>query len=221
MQVLHSRKSAVDLGRVGLMSGIHPSLTGFDLRTLRDTMASYGVAQALINNINNLEAGLAIRPIYPADDLRNGTAGSVDAEITSQVWRQPVGAISYTGVTGAEGTAESIYVTSKNCGNDQKVYIFIGLRATNIGNQHQNAFLKSVMWIFWRKNVKLIDKWHISQLNSAMEPFICAITPIMFKRNDDAEIKVVPNADAVGDGKFDNLELMGLLIEQLGKSVMG
>lgn len=211
---LHRKKQAVDLGKLGLYSGTHVALTGLDLRTLRDTMAAFGVAQAQINVIGTTESGLVVRPIYHNYDLldASGTA------IASTVWRQPVSS-NYTSTDGF--TTQTIYLTDRTSKNDQKILIIFGLRAVNVGNTRTGPFLNSTQWHFWRKSTKIIDIWDIQALNSAHEPFIAAVTPIMYKKNDLAEIKVVANENAADANKIDNLEILGIVVEGLGQNVMG
>jgi hypothetical protein len=211
---LHRRKQGVDLGKLGLYSGTHVALTGLDLRTLRDTMAAFAVAQAQINVIGTTESGLTVRPIYQHLDLLNASAAAID----STVWRQPVTS-NYTSTDGF--TPQTIYTTDRVSKNDQKILVIFGFRAINIGNTRTQPFLKSTQAHFWRKSTKIIDIWDYQQLNSSNESFVAAVTPIMYKKNDLAEIKIVANEDAADANKVDGLEVLGIVVEGLGQNVMG
>lgn len=213
---LHRRKQGVDLGKLGLYSGTHVALTGLDLRTLRDTMAAFAVAQAQINVIGTTESGLTVRPIYQNLDLLD--ANNSDATIASTVWRQPYSS-NYTATDGA--TTQIVYHTDRNSKNDQKILVIFGFRAVNVGNTRTQPFLKSTQAHFWRKGTKIIDIWDYQQLNSSNESFVAAVTPIMYKKNDLAEIKFVANTDTADANKVDGLEVLGLVVEGLGQNVMG
>ena len=222
MMQLHIFKQKVDLAKVGLLSGVHPVINETELRVLRDNMAQYGVAHALmVKGIGTgIEASLVVRPIIPSEDLRATASGTA---ITSTEWRQPADSGEYGAATGAEASAETIYVTSKDSKNDQRIILFYGLKYVGGGNFRTTAVARSTMIIFNRGNVKTIDKWHIQGINSSENGFLAAMTPVMYKINDVALIKFVPNAsDPTGAGnKFDKFEMLGIVVEAIGLTVMG
>lgn len=226
MTILWSKKQTIDLGRAGHLSGLHPSLTSLDLRTLHDTMAAFALAQAMLQGIGGgqTEGALTIRKIIPSLDLiDNVTSPGTDTIITNSNWRQPPGITSnYTTNTGDDTTAVSVYLTTKNSNNDKKVIIMYGLRAVGVGNQHSGTIVKSVQWQFWRKGTKLIDRWYIEQLNCAPECFVAAITPIMLKKDDIGEVKIVPDQFTIVDSnKYDRLEILGVVAEPQGLNSTG
>ena len=219
MQILWQKKQTIDLGRVGHLSGLHPALTSLDMRTLHDTMSAFAVAQGMLQGIGGgqTESALTVRTLIPSLDLTDAT----DTAITSSQWRQPVSG-NYTTATAADADIATIYQTSRTSKNDQKVIIIYGLRAVGVGNTHSATCVKSVQWQFWRKGTKLIDRWYVEQLNSAAENFVAAVTPIMFKKDDLGEIKVVPDAlTPVDANKFDRLQILGVVTEALGTNSMG
>jgi hypothetical protein len=231
MMILWQKKQTIDLGRVGHLSGLHQSLTSLDLRTLHDTMAAFAVAQAMLQAIGGgqTETGLTVRQIVPNLDLTTGddvsaTSGT-DHIIVSSNWRQPslqAFTTNYTANTGDDFLYESVYTTSKNAKNDQKVIIMYGLRAVGVGNIHSGTVIKSVQWQFWRKGTKLIDRWYPELLNSAPENFVAAITPVMFKKDDVGEVRVFPASEIIVDAnKYDRLQLLGVVAESLGVNTMG
>ena len=118
-------------------------------------------------------------------------------------------------------TAQTIYTTGRDSKNDQKILVIFGFRAINIGNTRTQPFLKSTQAHFWRKGTKIIDIWDYQQLNSSNESFVAAVTPIMYKKNDLAEIKIVANEDTADANKVDGLEVLGIVVEGLGQNVMG
>ena len=221
MQILWSKKQTIDLGRVGHLSGLHPALTSLDMRTLHDTMSAFAVAQGMLQGIGGgqTESALTVRTLNPNLDLSDSQA--TPAAITSSQWRQPYTG-NYTTATGADADIVTIYNTDRTSKNDQKVIIIYGLRAVGVGNTHSATVVKSVQWQFWRKGTKLIDRWYVEQLNSAAENFVAAVTPIMFKKDDLGEIKVVPDAlTPVDANKFDRLQVLGVVCEALGTNSMG
>jgi hypothetical protein len=229
MQILWQKKQTIDLGRVGHLSGLHPSLTSLDLRTLHDTMSAFAVAQAMLQGIGGgqTETAITVRQIVPNLDLTAGDNGStVDLPIASAQWRQPslvATSLFYAANTGADdANYDSVYTTSKNAKNDQKIIIMYGLRAVGVGNIHSGTVVKSVQWQFWRKGTKLIDRWYVEQLNSAPENFVAAVTPVMFKKDDSGEVRVFPDSATLVDAnKFDRLQVLGVVAESLGVNTMG
>ncbi len=220
MMQLHIFKQKVDLAKVGLLSGVHPVINETELRVLRDNMAQYGVAHALmVKGIGTgIEASLVVRPLIPSEDLLDG-AGSTFA---STEWRQPVTG-EYSTQTGSEADAAPIYSTGKNSKNDQRIVLFYGLKYVGGGNFRTTAVARSTMVIFKRGNVKTIDKWHIQGINSSENGFLAAMTPVMYKINDIANIQMVPNlSDPTGaNNKFDKFEFLGIVVEAIGLTVMG
>lgn len=226
MQILWSKKQTIDLGRAGHLSGLHPSLTSLDLRTLHDTMAAFAMAQAMLQGIGGgqTEGALTVRQIVPSLDLTdNFTAPGTDTLIASSNWREPPGTSSNYGTnSGADTDAISVFTTTKASKNDQKVMIIYGLRAVGVGNVHNGTVVKSVQWQFWRRGTKLIDRWYVEQLNSAPENFVAAITPIMFKKDDLGEIKIVPDQLTQPDAnKYDRLQILGVISEPIGVNTVG
>lgn len=226
MQILWSKKQTVDLGRAGQLSGLHPALTSLDLRTLHDTMSAFAIAQALLQGIGGgqTENALAVRALRPSDF--SYSVSSVDTQITDQSWRQPptlATTDNYLLATGTDAGIEvaDIYNTTKASGNDQKILIIYGLRAIGVGNQHSGTVVRSIQWQFWRKGVKLIDRWYIEQLNSAMENFVCGITPIMYKKDDIAAIRIVADTTTADANKFDRLQVLGVTCLALGQETQG
>lgn len=227
MQILWSKKQTIDLGRAGQLSGLHPALTSLDLRTLHDTMSAFAIAQALLQGIGGgqTENALAVRQLLPKDF--SYSVSNVDTQIVSQAWRQPpleATTDNYTGgTTGSDTSIETadIYNTTKASGNDQKIIIIYGLRAVGVGNQHSGTAVRSIQWQFWRKGVKLIDRWYIEQLNSAMENFVCGITPIMYKKDDIAAIRIVSDTTTADANKFDRLQVLGVTCLALGQETQG
>lgn len=231
MQILWSKKQTIDLGRVGQLSGLHQSLTSLDLRTLHDTMSAFAVAQALLQGIGGgqTETGLSVRALIVSQDFTDYTTG-VDLPIVSNDWVQPTdvslqvfyGGGSGGGNDGSDNNLLSLYSTSKASKNDMKIIVVYGLRAIGVGNVHSGTVVKSNQWQFWRKNVKLIDRWYVEMLNSAPENFVCAITPIMFKKDDFGLIMVKPNSSIPSDvNKRDRLQVLGVTVETVGSNSVG
>src|SRR6478609_5065673 len=223
MQILWQKKQTIDLGRVGHLSGLHPSLTSLDLRTLHDTMSAFAVAQAMLQGIGGgqTETAITVRQLVPNLDLSDGANN--DQAIASSNWRQPIStSANYTTITGDDSSYTPVYTTSKTSKNDQKVVIIYGLRAVGVGNTHHGTVVKSVQWQFWRKGTKLIDRWYVEQLNSAAENFVAAVTPVMFKKDDSGEIRIFPDALTPADAnKYDRLQILGVVAESLGVNTMG
>ena len=217
MMKLHARKEAIDIGRLGLQSGVHHGLTALDIRSLEDTVIRYAVAQAILDNINQTEGGLVVRDILVEKDLLDG-AGTA---ITSRDWRQPV-AGNFASATGAPATKEAVYTTGTNSRNDRKIYSFYGLQLVGVGPYRSSSVLKTNSIIWSRKDVKTIDIWPIETLDSSETNRLFGKTPLLFKRNDDLQIEMVPNAAvAVSSSKFERMAFLAKIVESHGSTVVG
>jgi len=199
-------------------------------------MAASAVAQALLQGIGGgqTETGLSVRALIVSQDFVDQTA-AIEQPIVSNDWFQPPNAsgslnanstgagLSYYGASdGSDSAVKNLYATSKNSKNDMKIIICYGLRAVGVGNVHSGTIVKSNQWQFWRKGVKLIDRWYVECLNSAPENFVCAITPIMFKKDDFGLISVAPNSSIPSDpSKYDRLQVLGVCVETIGSNSVG
>lgn len=232
MVKLQAKKESIDVGRVGLFSGIYTMMTDIDVRALEDAVSRYVLAQALIDNISNTEGGLVCREIYVDQDLCDGSGGvSAGAAIPSRDWRQPALSDSgsqftnhaYATNTGAKASSVLVYTTNSTISrNDRKVFGIYGLKLVGSGPGREHAVLASNCWIFKRSDVKTIDQWPIQTLETQQNSAIYGKTPILFKRGDDMAIFVIPNArTAVSSAKFDQLAILAKVAEALGASVTG
>ena len=213
---LQNRKEALDIGAIGLISGIHPAITKPDIRAMDDQMTRFVTAQALIDNINSVEGGINVRGILVEKDLLNG-AGTA---ITSRDWRQPYTS-NYSSATGLPSTAESIYKTSRTSDNDRKVIGMFGIRFTLPSNRQSLALMINSI-VIKRGDVKTIDVMPVQALEALEDGIALFKTPVLFKRNDDLHILHVPDARHAADAsKVDYLEYVGLVAEALGSTMTG
>lgn len=214
---LQAMKETIDPGRLGLISGPYTSITELDVRAYIDAVIRYAAAQALIDQISNVQGGIVVRDIMPDKDLLDGSGTA----ITSRDWRQPVSS-NYTTVTGAAASAVSVYTTSRTSNNDRKVLIICGLKNVGSGPSREAAILSTNSMILKRSDVKTIDIWQIECLETANNQEIYGIVPVIFKRGDDANILFVPNAKVpVSASKIDRLQIIGKIAEALGANVTG
>ena len=217
MLKLQAKKESIDPGRLGLVSGTYTSITDLDIRALVDAVTRFVAAQALIDQISNVEGGLVVRDILPDKDLLQGD----ESAITSRDWRQPVTS-NFTTATGTQASAVSVYKTSRTSNNDRKVISILGLRNVGSGPTRDQAVLSTNSLIFKRGDVKTIDIWHIQHLETQLNQAVFAITPLLFKRGDDLNILHVPNSRvAVSASKFDQLQYVGKVCEALGANMTG
>lgn len=231
MMQLELRKEAIDVGKVGLFSGLYQEVVDLDIKAIEDATSKYALAQGLIDNLSNTEGGLVCRELIVYLDL----VDSQGALITSGDWRQPVKAdantaflnygtnATYNTATGAYASKVCIYTTnSATSRNDRKVYVYWGLRQVGSGPARDHACLSTNAWIFKRSDVKTIDQWMIQQLETCDGQAVFGQTPILFKRMDDQAIWTIPNSRvAASTSKFDQLQVLCKVVEALGTTVMG
>lgn len=241
MVQLELRKESIDVGRVGLFSGLYAIVVDLDVKAIEDATSKYALAQGLIDNLSNTEGGLTCREVIVYLDLCD-SQGNL---ITVGDWRQPVptdansafgpsgthqlvtsgsnGPAYYNSNTGAKAQFVEIYSTNAAIArNDRKVYVAWGIRQVGSGPARDHACLAINAWIWKRSDVKTIDQWQMQQLETIDGQSVYGQTPILYKRNDDMAIWVVPNYRvAVGNFKFDQLQILMKVVESLGTTVMG
>jgi hypothetical protein len=237
---LQARKETIDTSKIGLMSGVYARMTDIDVRALEDAVSRFVAAQALIDNVANVEGSLVVRDIFPDLDLLDGYI-NINSPINSRDWRQPAQYSAATGsvantnayynvsaqtspgtAPGSVGNALIIYTTSRNSNNDRKVLGFYGIALVAVGPYRDYPTLNSNSIIFRRTSVKIIDQIPIQRLETELTMRLYFKTPVLYKRADDANILFVPNArTAVNASKFDQMELLGKCAEPLGSTVMG
>jgi len=212
---LHSKKEQVDLGRAGLQSGVYAGVVDADVRSLEDTVMRYTIAQSILDNIAQTESQLVVRDIFPDKDLLDGSG----AAITSRDWRQPVSG-NYASATGTYASREVIYKTGRTSNNDRKIISIYGLKVIGVGTERLEGVVKINCIIFSRPDVKTIDQWHLQILDTLQAVY--GRTPLLFRRGDDMEIAVIPNAaHPVSSSKFDRILFLGKVVEPLGNTMTG
>ncbi|NOJ30275.1 MAG: hypothetical protein DA328_08930 [Nitrososphaeraceae archaeon] len=213
IQILQRKKESISIANIGHYSGIIVAINELDIRAVEDSAVGYAVAQALLDQIATHESGLIIRQLIPALDLLDASS----AAITSHGWRQPVSG-NYTGTNGA--TKETIYTTGVTSKNDRKTIVIYGYTVIS-GPARESAVLKSLEWIYNKGSVKIIDFHQIQLLESAKLQTGVFRTPILAKKNDDLKIEVIANTDAATSAKFDQIILLGSVVEAVGANMMG
>jgi hypothetical protein len=240
MVQLELRKESIDVGRVGLFSGLYAMVVDLDVKAIEDATSKYALAQGLIDNLSNTEGGLTCREAIVYLDLCD-SQGNL---IVSGDWRQPVSTDTSTSFGGSHTLSSPSYYNS-NTGsklsvnsqtgaveiystnaaiarNDRKVYVAWGVRQVGSGPARDHAVLAINAWIWKRSDVKTIDQWQMQQLETVDGQAVYGQTPILYKRNDDMAVWVIPNARvSIGTWKFDQLQVLMKVVESLGTTVMG
>jgi len=164
MGILHKKAQTIDLDKVGVIScGLIDFYLNDELRKHNEQMIKYGVAQAMLQNLGGgmTEAALAVREIIPSLDLLDGEGNP----LKDNNWVQPHPFKRYGQPDGNYYGMDyySVYTTSKQSKNDQKVMIITGLEFLN---GYNGVAAEEVQ--FWRKGVKLIDRIPIPKQNNTM-----------------------------------------------------
>ena len=206
LAILQRQKGRVDLHRIGLMSGVYPSIASPTIRLIQESAIKYAVAQAILDNIATRESSLVVRDLFPDIDLLDGRG----KPITNREW------IQYNVRANRKCTqpsdAQAVYTTGKECNNERKVIIIWGFE--NLGHNRVNCI------IIKRSQVKTIDVIDSSNLKFT-DYFTGRIrvlkTPIMYKARDDARIEFI----------FDNyvnytqIRPLGIVVEASGQTMLG
>jgi hypothetical protein len=207
---LQSTKERIRFQRIGLQGGLFVGFTQIDIRSLEDAVVRYVAAQAIEDGLATTEEQLAIRDILPDQDFEDKNGNT----ITKREWVQPP-----SGAYNAENSDVTIYLTNKDVDNTQKVYCFYGIRATSTGPGATSTALDISSIQFDRSNSKTIDIWQVEQIDTVPDRVGYARTPILFRKGDNAAIKM--RAKTGSSGGSDNLILLGKVAESLGKLVNG
>lgn len=180
---LYKRKQVVDLAKVGVIATSLIDLFLSDkLRKLTNEMMGYGIAQALMNNIAPTESQLVIREISPYLDLVDGNLKPFD----SNQWIQKNNLYGMDKLDNARlpqsMRAVSMYRTSKDVNNDQKVYIIYGIEFLNDYRGRNVEFIE-----FRKSNDKVLIRVPI---DIQRPPLYQAINNIVFPEHSEEDIDI-------------------------------
>lgn len=198
------------MGKIGIQGGLFVGFTQIDVRALEDAVVKYVTAQAIEDALGTTEEQIAVRDIFPDLDFEDKNGNT----ITKREWVQPV-----SGAYNTENADVDIYLTNKDVDNTLKIYCFYGVRATATGPGDTSTTLNISSITFDRSNSRTIDIWHIEQIDTVPDRVGYARTPILFRKGDNAKIKMRPKTGA--SGGTDNLILLGKIAESLGKHING
>jgi len=189
-----------------------------DIRAIEQQVRMLCAAQALLQVLNTVPAGLVLRDIYPQYDLLTGAG----AAITSEDWRQPANSGNWSKTSGSIDDPESVYKSGLTSKYNLKVMLYYGFELVGVGNFRSSKTICCNSVIFKRGNVKLIDIIDVQSLDTRDPPILIQRTPVMYKAADDLHIQIAPDSAHLADAnKFDTIKFIGVTCEPLGQSQTG
>jgi hypothetical protein len=237
---LFARALSIDLDNIGaddtfnvpLVNNIEPfiPIDGRKKERVYEDMKRCVLAQGLIENLSNTQAGLAIRWILPELDFAdpwgrklsqrewwvpaNGRMFDPHNEQLKYILRSSaaneVADVTFNGDT--EKHKEFVFETNTMITrNDRKVMLLFG---AGLGPQTTHTITSVVVK---RGDVKTVGHY---SLTHAQNNAVAFDKPIMFRRNDDMRIYVT-YGETGWEGRRDQLVLFGFVVESLGTTVMG
>ena len=208
MLSLKAKAEQVNLRKVGIDSTYKPeslSLDGFN------QIKSYIVAQALFDNISSTESGISLRMLAPDLDFLDGAYN----KITTRDWTLPANGwykiIRNTDPNTGEQYIEKMSVlrTHYMSGHHLKEICIFGITIP----EHCHATCMDIK----RGNVKIIEVIPFASMKAnTLHMFT---TPVLVKRNDEANIQLSLNAEC--EGQRDKILLHGIVGESVGSSQTG
>jgi hypothetical protein len=168
-----------------------------------------GIQTAMQQGLAPTYAGLVVRDIIPAQDLidQNGSG------ITKYEWRQPVSG-GYT----TSNANTTVYKTSQNVKSQQKVYVFWGARVVNNGPWRVSGIMDSAAITWTNPSATAIyDVWQTEALDIHNELY--TKFPIVYGTKDPMRIDYYVKNN--GSGQFDNIQLLGKIVEPRGQFIQG
>ena len=200
--------NTLNLEQVGFVGGVRSHITEEEIVRLE----KFGVQLALAEAKNNALApeldGLSVRNIWPGNDFQDGNASTIQMK----QWRQPWSG-TYTNTSGEF----EVYRTNKNVDYDKKIYSIWGLRYVNQGPGRLDNIVHTSVVTFKDSAGNTYDSWQCEALD--IHPELYAWTPIVFSNTRQLKVFVYPKVGH--SGSFDNVELMGCVVERRGDNVNG
>ena len=176
---------------------------------LENYAINVGIQTAMQQGLAPTYAGLVVRDIIPSQDFidQNGSG------ITRYEWRQPVSG-GYT----TQNANTTIYKTSQDVRSQQKVYVFWGARYVNMGPARISGILDSAAITWTNPSATAIyDVWQTEALDIHSELY--TKFPIVYGTKDPLRLDFwIKNG---GSGTFDNIQLLGKIIEPRGQFLQG
>lgn len=232
---LNERARSINLNSLGGLNVIKPKYISAQKF---GTYIKYGVSQAFIDNINNVESSTCVRDFIPSVDFLDNNGDRIDSFEWIQPPNTPITPPILTGnspdysyhisgyQTGGGTDWITLYTTSRNCNNDRKIYFIYGIKnlkfagiprkkdeidgvQASVGGPAE-VWLTQLRIMFF--TVRLAEVVDMSLLNEYGVIFFQK--PILFKRRDD--MRIIANVKQGGIGKTDAIKPLGFIVEPLG-----
>jgi hypothetical protein len=189
--------------------GLTPFLTIGRLQKLEEYGIQTALKQAKADLLSPTYQGLVARDILIDQDFIDGNNNT----ISRRDWRAPVSG-NYT----ASLTDTTVYKTSTDVKSNLKVFVFWGVQVVNAAEGRLNAVTETAS-ITWKNasNSALYDIWQLEGLD--IHNTLYTQTPLIYSARESIRIDYFTKAAA--SGSFDNLQLLGKVIEPKGQTIKG
>jgi len=198
----------IKLEAVGFVGGLRSHILPEEIVKLERQGIQMALAEAKNAAISPDIAGLAVRDFQVGTDFEDGS----DNPIQMKHWRQP-----WSGTYSSTSGEFEVYRTNKDVDYDKKVIGIWGVRYNNTGPGRLGSVVKTAVITFKDSAGNTYDTWDMGGLDLKTELY--AFTPIIFSNTRQLRIFHYPKTDA--SGAFDNIQLVGKVIERRGDNVNG
>jgi len=199
---------SVKMEAVGFVGGLRSHILPEEIVKLEKQGIQMALAEAMNSAIAPTMAGLAVRDFKPGTDFEDGN----DMPIKMENWRQP-----WSGFYNNTSGESEIYRTNKDVDYDKKVVAIWGVRYVNCGPGRLGNVVNTSLITFKDSAGNTYDTWQVEGLD--VHPELYAFTPIIFSNTRQLRIFHYPK---IGEsGSFDNIQLVGKIIERRGDNVNG
>ena len=198
----------VKLESVGFVGGLRSHILPEEIVKLEKQGIQMALTEATNAAISPGLEGLAVRDFKVGTDFEDGN----DNPIQMLHWRQP-----WSGFYSSTSGEFECYRTNKDTDYDKKVVAIWGVRYVNSGPGRLGNIVGTSVITFKDSAGNTYDTWQVEALDVKTELY--AFTPIIFSNTRQLRIFHYPKVEA--SGSFDNIQLIGKIVERRGDNVNG
>jgi hypothetical protein len=198
----------IDLGKAGIIGGLNTGFTVSDVKNLERFGMRAGINEALKKGLTQSIDSLGVRDILPDIDLRDSNNNGIG----KREWRQP-----WSGGYTTNSGSVSMYLSNTNVNYEKKIYVVWGVRVVNTGPGRTGGITDISSLTIKDSAQNIYDIWDIEDLDTANALY--SYNPLVFNNARALRIDVTPKASS--SGNFDNIKLLGKIIEPIGENIGG
>lgn len=198
------------VSQVKIKSGAFEITTEPDEKLIEQTAINEAVRRAIQDNIVPSPDRLVIRDLLPDKDLLDGNGN----KIVAREWREPV-----SGTYGTSNADVRIFQTGEASNYNKKVIVIYGAKQVGTSLYKTSGSLSAAAVTFEKGTSKVISIIDLQRLETSSTLRVMFPNPVIYGKGETATIKFW--AKNTASGGFDNIMLLGKVIEPVGENVNG